>query len=134
MDNSRSHLACPTAIVKARIGVVWSLLSKIPALGEVLADFLGVDAGKAKLLACHRHWGVVAGRSRQAVPRHGLSKPITELAKNGGDQKDQYVYIVYPGELLSARPPRPIGRQKILRRAQTSFSPLGAAFVKKIFS
>ena len=31
------------------------------------------------------------------------SIPINELAKNGGDQKDRYVYIIYPGEVLPAR-------------------------------
>jgi hypothetical protein len=31
------------------------------------------------------------------------SMPITELARRGGDEKDRYVYVVYPGEKLAAR-------------------------------
>jgi Fungal chitosanase of glycosyl hydrolase group 75 len=31
------------------------------------------------------------------------SMPITDLAKHGGNEKDRYVYIVYPGEKLAAR-------------------------------
>lgn len=35
------------------------------------------------------------------------SMPITDLAKRGGDEKDRYVYIVYPGEKLTARSASP---------------------------
>jgi hypothetical protein len=64
------------------------------------------------------------------------SKPITELAKNGGDQKDRYVYIVYPGEVLSARAAVPHWpAEDIASRADQLFAAWGGIdLVKKIFS
>jgi hypothetical protein len=43
------------------------------------------------------------------------SYPITELARHGGDEKDRYVYIVYPGSHFPARkaaPPLARGRNR----------------------
>jgi len=64
------------------------------------------------------------------------SMPITELAKNGGDQKDRYIYIVYSGELLSARAAVPHWpAEDITARADQLFADWGGIdLVKKIFA
>jgi hypothetical protein len=62
--------------------------------------------------------------------------PITQLAKSGGDDKDRYVYIVYPGEILAARaavPHWPV--EDIAARADQLFATWGGIdLVKKIFA
>ena len=63
------------------------------------------------------------------------SMPITELARNGGDDKDRYVYIVYPGETLAARAAIPHWpAEDIAARADALFAGWGGIdMVKRIF-
>jgi hypothetical protein len=64
------------------------------------------------------------------------SFPITELAKRGGDEKDNYVYIVYPGSRFTPRaaaPHWPV--EKIEEMANTLFAEWGGIdMVKRIFA
>jgi Fungal chitosanase of glycosyl hydrolase group 75 len=62
--------------------------------------------------------------------------PITELAKNGGDEKDRYLYIVYPGENLAARAAVPHWpAEDIAARADQLFTDWGGVdLVRKIFA
>ena len=64
------------------------------------------------------------------------SIPINELAKNGGDQKDRYVYIIYPGEVLPARAAVPHWpAEDIASRSDELFAAWGGIdLVQRIFS
>ena len=55
------------------------------------------------------------------------SMPITQLARRGGDTKDRYVYIVYPGETLRRARWCRTGRRRTSPPAPTRCSPAGAA-------
>jgi hypothetical protein len=63
------------------------------------------------------------------------SYPITELAKHGGDEKDQYLYIVYPGSKLqpsAAAPHWPV--ESIEDKANALFQAWGGIdMVKRIY-
>jgi hypothetical protein len=61
--------------------------------------------------------------------------PITQLAKRGGDEKDRYVYIVYPGEILAARAAVPHWpAEDIAARTDALFAAWGGIdMVKRIF-
>ena len=63
------------------------------------------------------------------------SMPITELAKHGGDEKDRYVYIVYPGEILASRAAIPHWPgEEITARADALFAAWGGVeMVKRVF-
>jgi hypothetical protein len=63
------------------------------------------------------------------------SMPITQLAKSGGDDKDRYLYIVYPGEKLAARSDAPHWpAEDIASRADALFASWGGiAMVQQIF-
>jgi hypothetical protein len=63
------------------------------------------------------------------------SMPITELAKHGGDAKDRYVYIVYPGEKLTARAAAPHWpAEDIATRGDALFAAWGGIdMVKRLF-
>lgn len=63
------------------------------------------------------------------------SMPITQLARRGGDTKDRYVYIVYPGEILAARALVPHWpAEDIATRADALFAAWGGIdMVKRIF-
>jgi hypothetical protein len=63
------------------------------------------------------------------------SFPITDLAKHGGDEKDRYVYIVYPGSKLKPEKKSPYWP---VERIEAAAGPLFAAWgginmVKRIF-
>jgi hypothetical protein len=62
--------------------------------------------------------------------------PITQLAKIGGDEKDRYLYIVYPGENLAARAAVPHWpTEDIAARADQLFADWGGVdMVKRIFA
>jgi hypothetical protein len=61
--------------------------------------------------------------------------PITELARHGGDEKDRYVYIVYPGSHFPARKAAPHWpAEEIEKGANTLFEAWGGIeMVKRIF-
>src|SRR5262249_14926230 len=63
------------------------------------------------------------------------SMPITELAKRGGDEKDRYVYIVYPGEKITARAAVPHWpAEDIATRGDALFAAWGGIdMVKRLF-
>jgi Fungal chitosanase of glycosyl hydrolase group 75 len=63
------------------------------------------------------------------------SMPITQLAKSGGDEKDRYVYIVYPGEKLTARAAVPHWpAEDIATKGDALFAAFGGVdMVKRIF-
>jgi hypothetical protein len=63
------------------------------------------------------------------------SMPITELARRGGDEKDRYVYIVYPGEKITARAAVPHWpAEDIATRGDALFAAWGGIdMVKRLF-
>jgi hypothetical protein len=72
------------------------------------------------------HVGEASVRAALNISVNDPSMPITDLAKHGGDTKDNYLYIVYPGQKLTARaaaPHWPV--EDITQRADELFAQWG---------
>jgi hypothetical protein len=72
------------------------------------------------------HVGEASIRAALNLNVNDPSMPITQLAKYGGDVKDNYLYIVYPGQKLKARaaaPHWPV--EEITQRADELFAQWG---------
>ena len=79
--------------------------------------------------------GEASVRAVIALHVNDPAMPITDLAKRGGDAKDRYVYIVYPGEALAARAAAPHWpAEDIAARTDPLFAAWGGIdMVKRIF-
>jgi Fungal chitosanase of glycosyl hydrolase group 75 len=82
------------------------------------------------------HVGEASVRTALELRVNDPAMPVTELAKSGGDRKDRYLYIVYPGETLSAHTAVPHWpAEDIAARADELFAAWGGIdLVKKIFA
>ena len=80
--------------------------------------------------------GEVSVRAAIALHIQDPSFPITELARHGGDEKANYVYVVYPGSRFAPRaaaPHWPV--EKIQSVAEPLFEAWGGlAMVKRLFA